>query len=295
MTFQIGPDAEAATKFVYRLGAHRFDELLSAEAEEAIRALVYSVTHDRVNDLREEFADGMLETLNSKCEHYGVRILNVKVTDVALPHELQKRLETTTTYKTKLSEQEKIHENRVRVMEDEATNEMETISKTNARNRQVLQAEHHRYDIQQKEMEERARGEATIQEIQASTMCAMALKQAEGDEVLEVVQARQNAEAIIKKAEIESQKLKVEAQKNASVMVKSSEAQLEVAESNAAAMIAKAEAEFEGASALEEKRRYELEWSRLAVLEKIAGEGRRFITGSKGEALLNDLVPTARV
>eukprot|EP00978_Attheya_sp_CCMP212_P044827 scaffold324068_cov30-Attheya_sp.AAC.1 len=55
LTFRIGPDVDVAQAFVYLLGAHRFDELLSAEAEEAIRGLVYSVTHNKVNDLREEF------------------------------------------------------------------------------------------------------------------------------------------------------------------------------------------------------------------------------------------------
>jgi len=44
---------EAARTFVYTLGAERLDTLLSAKTEEAIRGLVYSVTHDRVNDLRE--------------------------------------------------------------------------------------------------------------------------------------------------------------------------------------------------------------------------------------------------
>ena len=295
LTFQIGPDAEAAAKFVYRLGAHRFDELLSAETEEAIRGLVYSVTHDKVNDLREEFAQGMLSTLNVKCSHYGVRIVNVKITDVALPTILQERLEQTTAYKTKLGEQEKIYENKVRVLEDEATKELETIRKTNARKIQVLQAEHARFDIQRQEMEERARGQAEIQNIQAKTFAEVASMQAEGDEVIEVIQARQNAEAVLKKAEMKSKKITIESQQMATVMVHESQAQLQVAESNSASMIAVAEAEAEGATALTEKRRYELEWNRLAVLKKIAGNGRRFITGARGEALLNDLVPTALV
>mmetsp|Transcript_21341 Transcript_21341/g.32513 ORF Transcript_21341/g.32513 Transcript_21341/m.32513 type:complete len:305 (+) Transcript_21341:1966-2880(+) len=80
LTFRIGPDAEAARKFVYRLGAHRFDEMLTAETEEAIRGLVFSVTHDQVNDLREEFAVGMKSVLNNKIEKYGVQILFVKIT-----------------------------------------------------------------------------------------------------------------------------------------------------------------------------------------------------------------------
>mmetsp|Transcript_32007 Transcript_32007/g.95873 ORF Transcript_32007/g.95873 Transcript_32007/m.95873 type:complete len:348 (+) Transcript_32007:280-1323(+) len=291
LTFRIGPDADAARNFVYRLGAHRFDELLSAETEESIRGLVYSVTHDKVNDLREEFAVGMLSTLNAKCNDYGIQIMNVKITDVKLPPDLQSRLERTTAFKTKMGEQEKSHENRVRVLEDEATKDLETIRKSNARKIQEIVAERKRYEIERREMEERARGEARVQEVRAMTEADVALKKAQGDEVVEKVKARQNAEALLKKTQVECQTMKIEAEQKANVMIKESEAELKVAESKAAAMIAKAEAEAEGADALAEKRRYELEWARLAVLEKIAGKGRKFITGAKGEAILNDLVP----
>mmetsp|Transcript_14177 Transcript_14177/g.20902 ORF Transcript_14177/g.20902 Transcript_14177/m.20902 type:complete len:412 (+) Transcript_14177:134-1369(+) len=295
LTFRIGPDADAARNFVYRLGAHRFDELLSAETEEAIRGLVYSVTHDKVNDLREEFALGMLSTLNSKVNIYGVQITNVKITDVQLPRELQLRLERTTAFKTKMGEQEKSHENRVRVLEDEATKELETIRKSNARKIQQIVAEQKRYEIERREMEEKAKGEARVQEVTAMTRADVALKKAKGEEVVEKVRARQNAEALLKGTQVKSQTMKIEADRKANVMIKNSEAALKVSESNAAAMIAKAEAEAEGAEALAEKRRYELEWARLKVLERIAGKGRKFITGDKGEAILNDLVPQAQV
>lgn len=292
LTFRVGPDAESARLFVYRLGAHRFDELLSAEAEESIRGLVYGVTHDRVNDLREEFALGMLATLNSKVAPYGVQIMNVKITDVKLPQVLQVRLERTTAFKTKMGELEKTFENRVRVLEDEATKELETIRKTNARKIQEIVAERKRYEIERKEMEERAKGDSRVEEVNAVTAADVALKKSRGDEVVAKVKARQNAEALLKKTQVECQKLRMEAEQNANVMIKDSEASLKVAESQAAAMIARAEAEAEGAEALAEKRRYELEWARLEVLKKIAKNGRKFITGKKGEQILNDLVPT---
>ena len=154
LTFQIGLDEEAPTKFVYGLGVYQLDKLLSAEAEEAIRALVYSVTHNEVDDLREEFAKGMLSTLNSKINSYGVRILHVKITNVVLPQELQDRLEKTTGFKTKLGREEKNHENRVRVFEDEATKGLEIIRKTNARKIQMLKAKQNRYCLERQDMEE---------------------------------------------------------------------------------------------------------------------------------------------
>jgi len=294
LTFQIGPDEEAVTKFVYGLGAYRLDELLSAEAEEAIRALVYSVTHDEVDDLREEFAKGMLSTLNSKINCYGVRILHVKITNVVLPQELQDRLEKTTGFKTKLGEEEKNHENRVRVFEDEATKGLEIIRKTNAREIQMLKAEQNRYCLERQDMEERARGNAKVQEIESNLVSALEKKKVAGNETVQVLTAERKAEELIKNAELEILKIMIQAQQKADTMVVESEALIDVAESKAGSMISKARAEADGAEALSEKRRFELEWSRLEVLKKIAGNGRRFITGEVGEELLSDLVPVPK-
>lgn len=218
---------------MYKLGAHRFDELLAAETEESIRGLVYSVTHDRVNDLREEFAVGMLSTLNSKVNMYGVQIMNVKITDVKLPPDLQDRLEKTTAFKTKMSEQEKIHENRVRVLEDEATRSIETIRKSNARKLQEISADRKRYEIERREMEETARGKARVEEIRAMTEADVALKKSLGCETIEKVKARQEAEALLKKTHIMCQTLKIEAEQKVAVDTKQSEAELAVAESKA--------------------------------------------------------------
>jgi len=272
------------------LGAYRLDELLSAETEEAIRALVYSVTHDKVDDLREEFAQGMLKTLNSKINRYGVRIFHVKITDVILPRELQDRLEKTTAFKTKLGEEEKNHENRVRVLEDEAAKGLETIRKSNAREIQKLRAEQNRYCLERQDMEDKARGTAKIQEVESNMVADLEKKKVAGTETVEVLIAQRKAEALIKNAELESLKIMIKAQQEADTMIVESEALINVAESKANSMISKAQAEAAGAEALTEKRRYELEWSRLAILKQIAGEGRRFITGKTGETLLSDLV-----
>lgn len=211
---------------------------------------------------------------------------------MTLPPDLQERLERTTAFKTKMSEQEKSHENRVRVLEDEATRSIETIRKTNGRKLQEIEAERKRYDIERREMEETARGKARVEEIKAMTDADVALKKSLGSETVQKVKARQDAEALLKRTHLQCQTMKIEAEKKINVEVKHSEADLAVAESKAAAMIAKAEAEADGADALKEKRRYELEWEKLKVLETIAGnQSRKFITGDKGDAILSALVP----
>merc|ERR1712086_1083146 len=122
------------------------------------------------------------------------------------------------------------------------------------------------------------------EEINAMTDADVALKQSLGNETVQKVMARQDAEALLKKTHIQCQTMKIESEKDMNVEVKQSEANLAVSESKAAAMIAKAEAEADGAEALKDKRRYELEWKKLGVLESIAGnQSRKFITGEEGE------------
>ena len=247
LTFRIGPDVDAASTFVYRLGAERLNELLSSVAEESIRGLVYSVTHDKVNDLREDFALGMLTTLNQRTASYGIQILNVKITEVILPRDLWQRLERTTAFKTKLGEQEKTFENKVKVMNDEHVTKLQSIERENARKIQNLTAEQERFtSAERREMEEKAIGQARVREVNYVSEADVLMRKALGDEKASKTNAKQNAEAILKKTEVDCDKMLVDAKQNARVDVKNAEAQLKVVEANAEAMLAQAEAEEKG-------------------------------------------------
>ncbi len=135
-----------------------------------------------------------------------------------------------------MSEQEKSHENRVRVLEDEATRSVETIRKSNARKLQEIEAERMRYDIERREMEESARGRARVEEIKAMTAADVALKKSLGNETVQKVTARQEAKALLKRTHIECQTMRIESEKNVNVEVKRSEAELAVAESKAVSL-----------------------------------------------------------
>ena len=67
--------------------------------------------------------------------------------------------------------------------------------------------------------------------------------------------------------------------------------QLRAAENNSKALIASAESENNSTAGLEVKRKYELEWQRLQIMEVIAKDGRRFVTGDVGKQLLKDMIP----
>mmetsp|Transcript_19324 Transcript_19324/g.25457 ORF Transcript_19324/g.25457 Transcript_19324/m.25457 type:complete len:424 (+) Transcript_19324:251-1522(+) len=294
LTFKIGPDAEGAKQFVYSMGAHRFDEFLAAKTEEAIRGLVYSVTHDKVNDLREEFASGMLSTLNSQTSPYGVSIMNVKITEVFLPDELQRRLERTTAFRTKMEEAEKVQENAVVVQRDRATQELETIRKNNNRRLQNLTAEIKRYEIELAETLEAARGKAKVEETNAQSKAEVMITKAAGDKEVSKVNGQRDAEEKIRQMEIQCQQRRMKADQDAQTMILESEAKLAAAANRAQALIATAEAERKATTQLAEKRRYELEWERLRVLKQIAGKGRKFISGEQGQEILAELTQNAK-
>uniref|UniRef100_A0A7S2V726 Band 7 domain-containing protein n=1 Tax=Fibrocapsa japonica TaxID=94617 RepID=A0A7S2V726_9STRA len=293
LTFRIGPSYEAAEKFVYSLGANRLDELLSAKTEEAIRGLVYSVTHERVNDLREEFASGVMASLNGQCKPYGVEIMNVKITEVYLPDVLQERLERTTAFRTKMEEAEKSHENRLVVLTDTATQELEVIKKTNARKLQELNAEIRRHQIEVTEMMEAARGRAQVNEVEAKSRSEVAIMQAQGDVEVAKVNGQREAEEKVKLMEIDTNKRRKQADQAAEINILASEAKLAAADNQAKALMAKAEAEAKAARQLEEKRKFELEWEQLKVMGQIAGNGRKLISGEKGDRILQQITMAA--
>lgn len=233
ITFRIGPSSDEVSNFIYKLGIHHFDELLNAEVEQAIRALVSNTTHDQVNDLREEFAATMLSTLAMKFSVYGVTILNILITNVVLPPDIRNQLENATALQLEIAEQEKIHENRLRVVQDEVARSIETLRTSNRRKVQDIEAQMKQNDIERLEMEEAARARARLEEIKAMAEADVALKKCIGDANLEKIKARQHAENVLKKSQLQCQAIKIKVETEVKIELEKSQAGLVVAESRA--------------------------------------------------------------
>lgn len=293
VTFEIGPDISAAESFVYSLGTTRFDEFLANEVEEGIRGLVYSVTHDRVNDLREEFAQGMLGSLSRKFAPYGVQIKNVKITETRLPASLAKLLEETTTFRTRIAETAKKHEATIRKLADEASKELESLMRSNQRREQDLTAACAKYEIEHREKLEEAVGVARVKEMEARSRMDVMVGQAQGDLQVAAAEGEREAEQIRKDAQIACDQRRIKIEENAQIHIMDSEGKLKAAENNALAFIAEAEAENNSTPGLEVKRKYLLEWERLEILEKLAKDGRRFVSGPAGQEMMREMTPVA--
>eukprot|EP00310_Coccolithus_braarudii_P022130 CAMPEP_0183355166 /NCGR_PEP_ID=MMETSP0164_2-20130417/39391_1 /TAXON_ID=221442 /ORGANISM="Coccolithus pelagicus ssp braarudi, Strain PLY182g" /LENGTH=425 /DNA_ID=CAMNT_0025528195 /DNA_START=39 /DNA_END=1316 /DNA_ORIENTATION=- len=293
LTFRIEKSTDDAYAFVYKLGTTRFDEFLAAEVEEGIRGLVYSVTHDRVNDLREEFAQGMLMALAKKFLPYGVHIRNVKITEVRLPIALQDQLEQTTAFKSRIAEIAKKHENTIRVITDEASQQQEQVIRTNNRRTQDLMAQCQKYEIEHKEIVDEMIGSARVQEMEAQSKIDVAIGQAKGDLEVASSEGARHAEEVRRKMQISCDERKVKADQAYGVTVLASEAVLNTTENEAQSLIASAEAENNSTAGLEVKRKYELEWERLEIMQELAASGRRFVSGEAGQSIIKDMVPSA--
>jgi len=252
---------------------------------------VYSVTHDRVNDLREEFAQGMLANLSRKFIPYGVAIKNVKITETALPRDLAQTLEQTTTFRTRIAEVAKKHENTIRVLQDDAAQQLEQIVRNNHRRTQDLTAQCARYEIEHREKVDEMAGAARVQEIEAQSRMDVLIGQKEGDLQVATAEAAKEAEVIVQQMKIECDRRRVKIEEKAMIEIKASEGQLKATQNSSQALIAEAEAENNSTAGLEVKRKYELEWKRLEVLESLASTGRRFVSGVAGQQMIREMVP----
>mmetsp|Transcript_63838 Transcript_63838/g.190482 ORF Transcript_63838/g.190482 Transcript_63838/m.190482 type:complete len:247 (+) Transcript_63838:300-1040(+) len=236
----------------------------------------------------------MLGSLSRKFLPYGVQIKNVKITDVALPRFVASNLEQTTTFRSRIAEIAKKHENAIRVLQDESAQTLETIVRNNARRKQDLLAQCQRYEIEHKEIIDEVVGTTRVQEIEVQSKMDVAIAQAKGNLEIATAEGQKEAEEIVRRAQIAADRQKVEVDQKARVKVLDSESELTKAENDSQAHVAMAEAENKAAPELEVARKYELEWERLSVLEKLASHGRRLVSGSTGHALLKEMVPSEK-
>lgn len=286
ISLQVGPNEDDAVKFVYSLGAHRFDELLYSLTEEAIRGLVHSVRHDQVHDLREEFALGMKKDLNLKLKEYGVFIHNVKVTDVALPPALSRTLEETTAFKTKMEEQEKNHENRLRILINEETQKLTALQKNNERAIQDLLAEKTRAAIHREEMRTIAEAKSEVTIAEETSKNDNKIREVEGLKQDAVSSA--TAETVRRKAKplVELAALKNDFDQYIQVATVKRDGTIKAAEREAAKIEANADAEGNAAPLLVEKRNFDYQVKKISLETKLAEKMPMVISGKNGDELI---------
>eukprot|EP00929_Paragymnodinium_shiwhaense_P118750 TRINITY_DN90667_c0_g1_i1.p1 TRINITY_DN90667_c0_g1~~TRINITY_DN90667_c0_g1_i1.p1 ORF type:complete len:497 (-),score=142.65 TRINITY_DN90667_c0_g1_i1:330-1748(-) len=278
------------TKFVYNLGAARFDELLSGAVEEGIRGLVRNTSHDQVYTLRGNRAGSMLELLNQKFALTGVTFQDCKITAVWLPPSLAESLESTTKIKSQMATESK--ESEYRVLERRQKADM-AVQEIQRKNEQLLVAENGKKRMAQIEAEQET--------MKAEEKRRVAVAKAEEHAQTLTMEA----EADLRRVRIEVDKQKMEAlnkaKKDAQDIVLSSDLHYRqnVADSLNALADAKgkaeqiklvSEVEKKNAKQLEKQRSHELAMLRRDVLGSFAAKGDFNLVGPSGDAAIQALM-----
>eukprot|EP00941_MAST-03F_sp_MAST-3F-sp1_P005619 g5619.t1 len=291
LTFMIGPSIKEARRFVYHLGACNFDELLTAEVEEAIRALVNEVPVMKVLDLREEFAVGMMKGLNQTMSMYGVQIKNVKITNVQLPASLEKTLQSRTSFETMMEQQEKKHTAEMRKINDSAAQLLEQISKKNKRQVQDLNAACDRALISREERITEANTSFQVQIVRENSKAEVALIEAKSKVSVATQDGERMKIKVIKEQEAICEARKVEAEQEFKSRSIRAEAKLEAAKASAKAITVDAEVEKNAATQLADVRDFEVQNLKLDVLTGLAKNSNMVLTGEIGEGILKIVAP----
>ena len=100
-------------KFVYQLGAGRFDEYLAAEVEESMRNFINTIWLSQVFDLKSDMANNMMSELNRTFDgKFGIRFEQCNVTNVTVNPNLLASLQERTRLKFELKNHQKDHAKR---------------------------------------------------------------------------------------------------------------------------------------------------------------------------------------
>jgi len=158
-------DESSVKNFVYKLGAGRFDELLSAEVEENVRNFIQETWLNSVLDVKSDMAKVQTDKLNEKFRMYGILFENPQVTKVNVNPQFSAALEQRTNIKYALQNHKKEQENLQLVLENEEAQLLTDQQRENERKMYELRQEITRAqtDKEQDEIQASTRKEQAIQ------------------------------------------------------------------------------------------------------------------------------------
>lgn len=273
-------------KFVYDLNVLKFDELLNAATEEAIRSLVRNITHDRIYELRGSRALGFLQDLNSTFEKFGVSFTDATITNVLLPYELAFVFERETTIGTKQLEQQKRHEYNLKLQADNAELAMQQLVAQERRLEADELARKDRANIQNEQAEITALKDKQLAIIAAEESASVAKFRAESELTNSKLQGQQSATSSLLIAKGEADAKRINADQEAEVEEIRTRAEIEASKNRSQAITLEANAEAKAATQMKDKRAHELEMERLSAMEHLAQSGHIVVSGQVGDRVL---------
>jgi len=290
LVFQIGPEPELVRNFVYKLGAVRFNEFLSGEVDEGMRQLVRGEKLENVLELRGSSQAGVrrvLETLNLKFQPFGVRFLRAAIKEVRLGSKLEKLMEETTNFRTKIKDIEKEHEVEMKKVNYDYEQKRAELDRDYDRRLQDIENDMTVALIDRKKMKIAAESKKEVAITKAEENRSVQRLKAQADLDVSTLQGKQTNEALLAKIYAKSESEKISAERDCKVRIAESEAMVQVAANKAEALRTEAVAEGHAAASLKTVREWELQMAKLEVSEMMARKSKIVIAGENGDRLLS--------
>ena len=278
------------TTFVYTLGATNFNDMLKAVVEEATRALVRSIDHTQIFELRSSAADQLLSVLNRTFKEFGVLFVNATVTGVALPPDLSNSLEEAAKIESQIQEVIRAQDFELKKYNDAADLELKRIELESERSDADLRAKKDMLQIEMAANLEKAQvtGERNVAKEKQETETQVTKANAElrdGQKRAEI-----DIQAAIQSAELEANKRKREIDQWAAEQIRKAELELAKEEAESEALKKEADAEAAGSKDMEKLRQHELRMAEIKALQSVAKKGKVVISGKHGDELLQSMV-----
>jgi regulator of protease activity HflC (stomatin/prohibitin superfamily) len=258
-----------AKDFVYSIGPEKFDDLLRASQDEALRQMAFEITVEKVHDLRGTNTQHIIDEMNTKFERYGVKVHHFTVKNVTLPREMANDFEEKTLFESKTTMQHmKQSFDRLKLNNDEGKQklreECDNAEMASGQNAEV---------IQNQAVKETAQVEAQTKKDIAELQADWQLKEQKvmNDAELEVSKKKAEILAVQReaKSKTEADRGRILAEAEAFAKQKHTQGEVEKAAKLANGKRALGEAEGEASAAFAARRAHEAEMKRLDILEKM--------------------------
>lgn len=280
--------------FVYRLGARRFNEYLSAAADEGIRQLVRDTALDDVYELRgsggQAGPETLLKSLQETFSDFGVVFKRAAITDVHIGAKLIKILQGATEFNAKIHEAKKEHEHKMKLITYDHDQELKTKDRDYDRRIQDAQNDQQVALVDREKQTVDAEARRGIRVTQANEAAAVLLKRSQAELTVATATAQEESERLLAQIQAKATKDRIAAEQEGKVRVADADAELQAAKDRAAEILAQAEAEGKAASSLTAMREHKLQMAHYEVAESIAKNSKVVISGETGEKFISQMV-----
>ena len=245
-----------------------------------MRSLARSTPHTRAYDLHGADTEPMVKSLNAHLEAFGVRVLEVAITDVVLPREFEQAMSNETTLQVLSREESGSQKFGVRKAANRAA--ISELKQTRTNERKQLVGDH---EARMAELEQK------INRVNRETLRAIAKVEAEGDAKCREIGADSNKTVAELRADVDAEVARILAEGDRRVAqaranmervkeVESARATAEVSKIHAEAETVRAQVEAVASEKLRERRQHRLDVRYYDHISSVASNEQALVGGA---------------